>query len=261
MLTITRSSQSQRNDEFHELPRRDGEGNAAWFERAAGGQKGGARLALFGGTDLVSARLRIAQSHARDDMTPSYWSHVALVKGDGPLARDARLYDLRLEPPGGLSSLITRNGVFEGALADYDDVGRFPNVALLALPLPPAPPPGDGDAGGSPIERAVEQFYHLRHISDSIELALAWIAFVCGVGRTPNPLLAGAGIPSAVFVEMVAAAAGFELTPALPNRSSCPEAIWQSARWWHDGAKAMTGSWCVQRGGSVFCPPPADDVA
>ena len=41
-------------------------------------------------------------------------------------------------------------------------------------------------------------------------------------------------MPSAAFVEAVHAIADIELTPGLASASSCPEAIWQSARWWGD---------------------------
>jgi hypothetical protein len=46
--------------------------------------------------------------------------------------------------------------------------------------------------------------------------------------------LDGLGMPSAAMVETVTGAAGFDLTPGLESRASCPEAIWQSARWWHE---------------------------
>ena len=35
-------------------------------------------------------------------------------------------------------------------------------------------------------------------------------------------------------MEAVHAIADIELTPGLASASSCPEAIWQSARWWGD---------------------------
>jgi hypothetical protein len=41
-------------------------------------------------------------------------------------------------------------------------------------------------------------------------------------------------VPSAVFVETVYGMSGVELTPGLSSSASCPEAIWQSAKWWHN---------------------------
>jgi hypothetical protein len=69
---------------------------------------------------------------------------------------------------------------------------------------------------------------------DAIELIVSWLSFVWGVGKTGNPLLEGIGMPSAAMIETVINAAGFELTPGLASSSSCPEAIWQSAKWWHN---------------------------
>jgi hypothetical protein len=63
---------------------------------------------------------------------------------------------------------------------------------------------------------------------------LPWLSFVWGTKGSSNPLLEGKGIPSAAFVETVFAMAGFELTPGLSSASSCPEAMWQSAKWWTD---------------------------
>ena len=47
-------------------------------------------------------------------------------------------------------------------------------------------------------------------------------------------MLDGVGIPAAVFAEYVLGAAGYDLVPSLPSRSSSPEGIWLSARWWFE---------------------------
>jgi hypothetical protein len=44
--------------------------------------------------------------------------------------------------------------------------------------------------------------------------------------------LNGEGLPSAVFAETLFGLAGIELTPGLATASTCPEAIWQAAKWW-----------------------------
>jgi hypothetical protein len=48
---------------------------------------------------------------------------------------------------------------------------------------------------------------------------------------------------------VVLGAAGFDLTPGLESRASCPEAIWQAAKWWHkyyeDQKRApLSGAYC-----------------
>jgi hypothetical protein len=52
------------------------------------------------------------------------------------------------------------------------------------------------------------------------------------VGDVGNPLTNGKGLPGAVFAETAFGIGGIELTPGLASASSCPEAIWQSAKWW-----------------------------
>jgi hypothetical protein len=54
-------------------------------------------------------------------------------------------------------------------------------------------------------------------------------------------LLAGNGLPSAAFVETVYGIAGVEVTPGLSSASSCPEAIWVAAKWWHQFYGEGTG--------------------
>jgi hypothetical protein len=45
----------------------------------------------------------------------------------------------------------------------------------------------------------------------------------CGYKQSEPPVCLRAG----------AIAIGIELTPGLATRASCPEAMWQAARWWH----------------------------
>jgi hypothetical protein len=115
------------------------------------------------------------------------------------------------------------------ALGEYDDPAAFPNIAVLRVPVP-----------YSAVDAAITRFQHQRTVMDALELTLAWLAFAWGVGATGNPLLAGLGVPSAAFVEYVVVAAGYDLVPGFPSRSSCPEAIWQSARWWHEFPRAAS---------------------
>jgi hypothetical protein len=70
---------------------------------------------------------------------------------------------------------------------------------------------------------------------------LHWLGYIWSVSQAANPLLAGQGLPSAAFVETVYGIAGIELTPGLSSASSCPEAIWAAAKWWHQFYEAETG--------------------
>jgi hypothetical protein len=61
-----------------------------------------------------------------------------------------------------------------------------------------------------------------------------------------------AAFPSAAFVEAAHSLAGIELTPGLSSSASCPEAVWQAVKWWHEyyagvaelGAAARPVRWC-----------------
>lgn len=230
MLQILRSKAQDPNPALKEEPRKDPkEDNVEWLKRF---DPSGVRILLFGGRSHESFRLRIAQAHARDDMSPSHWSHAALVVNSGAaLDASTLVAQVPLEPEAGHTSLLAHNGVEEAKLEAFRSSTQYPNVAVLRV-----------EADAAEVERAVSSFRGQRSTTDAVELAIAWLAFVCGVGRVGNPLLDGLGIPSAVLVESVLGVADFELTPSLPNRSSCPESIWQAAKWWHDfHAKTSSG--------------------
>jgi hypothetical protein len=187
-------------------------------------------LLLVGGSDLLHFRLRVAQSHVRMDLAPSFWSHIGLLRED---EGQVVLYEVALDPPQGFRDMPRSNGIQRTTVGRYDDRARFPNVALLRFPIAPV----DGGAGSAAlpdlqevIEKHVEQE---RGILDLPGLILPWLGFAWGAGTPSNPLVAGTGVPAAVFAEAAFSAVGVELTPGLSTRSSCPEAIWQAALWWH----------------------------
>lgn len=198
----------------------ENEGNLAWLARL--GAPGGVKLdengiILLGGSSLASFRIRVAQSSMRRDLFPSYWSHCGILLGGGEFAT------VPLSPTNDVSSIPGRNGVELSKLDDFDDPTRWPNVAVVRF-----------------ARRHVEILDHIgrleddRSIVDLPAMMLRWLGFVWGVPGAANPLSEGIGVPSAAFVETVFAMAGSELTPGLSSRSSCPEAIWQSAKWWQD---------------------------
>ena len=65
------------NKEFTERKRARGETNIEWLSSHWRDDR--VALLLLGCTGLVDFRLRVAQSHLRNDLTPSHWSHVALM--------------------------------------------------------------------------------------------------------------------------------------------------------------------------------------
>jgi hypothetical protein len=256
VIPTRRSTADQPNPLLREVQRAGPhETNRAWVLRQATDEEGDqdlvGRVLLLGGTTLTDFRVRVAQSHARHDMTPSLWSHVAVIRGPARPGRAARgkarerdllLYEVSLDPAGGFGAVPRDNGVQEGLLSRYDDPARYPNIALLRF-LP---------VERQALEQAVHDFRRERRLIDIGALILEWLGFAWGVGAQGNPLIKEAGLPCAAFVEGAFELLGLDLTPGSSTRASSPEAIWQAARWWHGfyemGAAAKappSGEYCV----------------
>lgn len=236
-----RSPSKSPNRDLKELARRRGEGNVAWGVRAAkemvgGGDGDWSYVALVGGRDLSAFRVRVAQSHMRHDLLPSYWSECLLVELDPTDVGASSVHHVPLAQPGGPSFPTGHNGVLRVPLTDFDDARRFPNIALIALPVPQ-----------EKVLAQVARFAASRASFDALEHVLRWLAFVWGSARTGNPLFDGVGLPSACLLESVAAACQFDLTPGLEARAACPEAIWTAARHWQS-YYAKTGDGRVPHG-------------
>ena len=92
-----------------------------------------------------------------------------------------------------------------------------------------------------PIRRNIYRVKSQRSVIDLPTLMLPWLGYIWSVGQVANPLLAGQGLPSAAFVEGGYGIAGIGLTPGLSSASSCPEAIWAAAKWWHQFYAEETG--------------------
>jgi hypothetical protein len=243
MLQITSSTAKSEAEHLREVPREDGEGNLAWLARVLAddavtaparsddaGEGPPTLLLLLGGRTVMSFRARVAQSHVRHDLTPSHWSHVALVGGVAEDLGATALHEVSLEPAHGFGFPTPGNALQVGHLASYDDARRYPNIALLRVPVPRrawAQAPAEGEVS------VLEQFGLQRSVLDATALLLEWLAYTWGVAGTTNPLLAGQGLPSAALASMVLSAVRYDVTPGLESRASCPEAIWQAARWWH----------------------------
>jgi hypothetical protein len=216
MIASRRSTATAPNELVQQTPR-NGRSLGRLLQDA--GLEAEGTLLMVGGTDLLHFRLRVAQSHLRDDLTPSSWSHIGILRGS---AEDLRVSEVALDPPAGFVGMPRSNGIQTVPATRYEDARRFPNVALLRFPL--------GEGG---LPEAIKRVQDERGLLDLAALILPWLAFAWGAGLPANPLLSATGVPSAVFVEAVFGALGQELTPGLATRSGCPEAIWQSARYWY----------------------------
>ena len=244
MTQQARSRSTSRNPDFKPLKRGRQHGNLQWGDLAAremraAGPDEWTYIVLLGGADTLSYRLRVAQSHLRPDMLPSYWSHALLVLLNDASLGGAQAVHVPLLQPDGPAYAPKNNGVITEALSAFDDPARYPNIALLALPIAQAR-----------IEARVEAFKRSRPTLDALEHALRWLVFAWGVVKIGNPLHDNYGLPSACMLETVCAAEEFDLTPGLESRASCPEAIWTAARYWHEyfqqtGGKVPFGRYAI----------------
>jgi hypothetical protein len=220
MLSMRHSQETTSNESLREVPAQERQSNREWMA----GVKASRGIILLGGTSLADFRIRVAQSHIRSDLLPSFWSLAGILE-DGDTFVSVP-FDGHVEA----SEVPRTNGVRSCRLDEYDDPVRFPNIAVLQFT-------DDVRAIHANIVRVKSQ----RSVIDLPTLMLPWLGFIWSAGQAGNPLLAGYGLPSAAFVETVYGIAGIELTPGLSSASSCPEAIWASAKWWHQFYQAETG--------------------
>ena len=233
-MRVHASEASAPNPELKCLPR-NGDRNVAWMKHALncicpGDDPCDGLVVLIGGANLTHFRMRVAQSHARRDLLPSFWSHAAILHG----GVNRQLYEVSLEPPGGFRKVPRSQGIRVACLSAYDDPDVFPNIALLRFT------PGK-DTLQEPcrnfddtVEDLINRLRRDRGTVDVLSPLWKWLGYVWGVRNQQNPFLQDVGIPSAILVETVFSMIGLELTPGLASQSSCPEAIWQAARWWHE---------------------------
>jgi hypothetical protein len=220
MLAMRHSQAMTPNESLQDMPAQARESNREWLGRI----RASSGIILLGGSSLAHFRIRVAQSHVRSDLLPSFWSLVGILV-DGQTFASVP-FDGSRDP----SDVPRTNGVQTCRIEDYDDPERFPNIAVLHFT--------DDER---PIHQNIDRLKAQRSVIDLPTLMLPWLGYIWSVGQAGNPLLAGSGLPSAAFVETVYGIAGIELTPGLSSASSCPEAIWAAAKWWHQFYGEETG--------------------
>lgn len=224
MIPILNSDTQSPSNLLIEAKRGSGQSNVKWLQEHICKKKGYLNLILIGGMTLADYRLRIAQSHLRDDMSPSSWSNIIMITKIEKDFEKTGLIEIPLELDRVFDVSIDNNGVNEqNTIKAFSNSKKYPNIAVISF-----------KCDVEKIEGAINIYKKNRGNNDSYELILKWLGFIIGVGKSSNPLFEGYGIPSAVFAETIVNSIGFELTPGLPNTTSSPEAIWQSARWWND---------------------------
>jgi hypothetical protein len=228
MITSLNSAAEQPNESLEEMTREAGEDNVRWLKRSLSDLEKGLALVLIGGISRYDLAVRVAQSLVRHDRTPSNWSRVAAF--DTPVEKlakskdlaNALIHEISLDPPAGFGFPPEGNALQTTEVSRYADPAQYPNVAVLAFP---------GVSWGD-LHDALFMFRGQRASVDASALLLRWLGYAWGIGE--NPLKEGHGVPSAAMVDEVGLVVGLDLTPGLDSRASCPEAIWQAARWWHE---------------------------
>jgi hypothetical protein len=251
MLNVMASTAETKNPGLVGSTRNRGEDNVEWLERQLQGPEmrrevsAGSALddaskttdrkptyvILFGGCDRAAFRLRLAQAHLRDDLWPSHWSHVALLGAPQAEFSKTDLYEVSLQPRLGFESSIESNGLQTNTISRYSRAQVYPNICILRLEVPIV---AWLQRREEQVASVLEMFSRQRSVLDAPELVLVWLAFLWGVGRTPNPLFEGHGVPSAAMIDAILSAVGFDISPSIDSRLSSPESFWQAAKWWHE---------------------------
>jgi len=236
MISVRHAPNAKQNKALVNVPSRPNETNSAWMARA--GVSDG--ILLLGGTSLTHFRLRVAQSHLRRDMMPSFWSLAGLL-------RSGTVDTVPFESTES-ATVPASNGVQSRDLGAFDDPVRYPNIAVVTFGV-----------AAKQIADGIERVRSQRSLIDLPRMIVLWLGYVWGAGQNASPLLEGVGVPSAAFVETVYALAEIELTPGLSSQATCPEAIWQTAKWWrqyYEEAKPR-----ATRGTKSKAPTPAGKYA
>lgn len=188
---------------------------------------------LLGGRSAYDFRVRVAQSHLRGDMSPSHWSHTALVDAVGEPVGATVLREVSLEPRGSVGCPATTNTVIHAArLVRRPRAGaqhRGPQRAGAALRVAGAQR-GRGPARADLGPRAAHPAAGRRRPAGAAA-AVAGLRVGRGALGRPAPRRRRAAVGGD---DRDAGQRGrLDLTPGLDSRAATPEGFWQTARWWH----------------------------
>ena len=238
MISSRQSVAAEPNPGLKPESREQAESNAGWLERVLGDKKPEGWICLFGGANLTDFRLRVAQSHVRNDLLPSFWSHVAIVesaKSDSPM--EWKLDEVRLDPLEGFGNVAANNGVQQSSFRRYDDPGLFPNIGIVNFHV-------DAEL----IKESKDKFRSQRNLIDVPGLMVDWLAYAWGVADRGNPLLKAVGIPRQSSPQ------GSRNIVRRLSRASLQLPGWISPQGCPPGQVARRQSGRLQSGGTGFTP-------
>ena len=226
MIKQTLSSNTVTHSDISPLARVKREANGSWLARALidfdlADLSLWSFVVLAGGKDVGAFRLRVAQSHLRGDMLPSFWSDCALLNVAAGDMSKASFFNIPLLQPATASYAPRRNGVVELPLTKLPVQRDYPNLALLAIPVP-----------ATQVLDALRDYQNARVSYDAVENILPWLAYMWGAGNASNPLMQAIGFPSAVMLNQLFGTQGFDLAPGVNQGLSAPEAFWSGVKHW-----------------------------
>lgn len=226
MIKQTLALDNRLQSDVQSLPRIKREGNLDWLPRAYNSfllddVSQWSFVVLAGGKDIASFRLRVAQSHLRGDMLPSFWSDCALLQVENGDFSRARFYHLPLFQPASAPYAPMRNGLIELPLKQFPSQTYFPNLALLAIPV-----------AQDKVMESLALYQRSRVSYDAVENILPWLAYVWGAGNAANPLMQQTGFPSATMLGQLFNAHGFDLAPGVNANLAAPESFWSGVKHW-----------------------------
>lgn len=228
MIKQTLAAPAFSASDVQKLDRINREPNLEWLKRAfhsfdLADVAAWSFIVLLGGKDVASFRIRVAQSHLRGDMLPSFWSECAFLKIDPNEFANASIFGLPLLQPAEAPYAPARNGLIEFPLKRLPTQKDYPNLALLAVPV-----------AQEKILASLAEYRKSRVAYDAVENILPWLAFVWGAGNAVNPLMEHNGLPSAMMLNQIYASNGFDLAPGVNASLSTPETFWSGVKHWQD---------------------------
>lgn len=189
---------------------------------SASGVKSG--VLLIGGTSSIDFQIRVAQRRMRNDMMPSFWSEALLF------LPGRELYGISLNGIENTNEIAKKNAISRFEAKEYYDARKYPNIALIAFSL-------DDKA----VMNSMKSLMSLRNAVDLPGMLVPWLGYLWGLPEFGNPLKQNISLPSAAAVESAYADTGVDITPGLSSEASCPEVIWQAAKWWYPYYKEAAG--------------------
>ena len=236
MISFRGSTSVTPADDCVEVPRAARQNNLQWLSKQIASLEREkvpeTFVVLVGGIAVYDFRLRVAQSHLRADLTPSHWSHAAVITTPTSQGVDERsaILEASLEPYEGFHVPSMHNGLQAAPLSRYADAREYPNVAVIRIPVSR----NSWRNKHGEQKSIVSQFADQRSVLDVPQLLLEWLAFVWCAGDAGNPTSCRARCSGCRRHRRPDRRGGLRHVAGDDTSASSPEALWQSAKWWQD---------------------------